>query len=966
MSTAGPVRPMQALRQRRESQRPSQLRSSTRNAQGDAEEAAAADKVVEKPLVINEQYILKKFKGSPPSLIVHLHQHHFRFEQQDGNFPYNSPMRPLLQHIRDGTIPHFILEEMLRAGVTFYEGCLIVQLVDHRSADAKTQAGPQNTSSKEGKTAQFSIHNWNEYLTPSPWVPYPSPPKSSSDESPPPKSEQANRPASSAGEIKAKTEGPSADDANAANRSPRVTTKVLFPTALSYQTELELLANTPMPDLAAARRQQSRAAATPLSAHPPTPLTSMPPTPSAARGPAPKRQKMILDETNVHDFEADVINAAAPALFLEPVHSLLESQDIIEATTHSMHRNAPPPPKTRKRTTAELAADEAQFAADQNFMLFGDSAASTSNAAQMNGDGEGMRSGAAAFEPRFSRFKTLENIKIAHEENERIKKEDEARQAQLKREQQANADAIRRREEAAEQNRVLAARHQQQQQQQQQQQHHQQQQQHQQHQQQQQQAMQAEQMRRQAQAQAQAQAAGNSIGTPLHTQFSQAQQHSPMVRQQTPMQASPVMNANAVANHAMGGPPHMARQMSRQQSSQHPGSAHGTPQMHMNTPQMNQAVPVTRHMTPQPGRVNQHGSPVGAMQGTPMMPVGGQMPQNLSQEQMMRIQQLRRNQLMQQQHQNAAMAGSPHNMTPEQMQIFRQQQIAQAQAQAQMAHHNGQGSNNGTPTPYNAQLAQQMRQQMAQSASPNPGQQQGQQRPPGQQAMMGANMGMGGMNMANMANMTPEQQQQVHRQRSQMIVKRMMAHYGGNLPAPIQQMIRSGQIMQAWQMVVQQQQQAQQANQQQQQQQQGGQNNMGIGGGMGQMNMGGMGMGVSMGGGGQMSMGGGVGGVPAGMNGMGTMGGGGMTMQQMQQVQMRLQQQQQQAAAAQQGGAGGDGGGQPQNQQAYMARLMRQQQMLAQRQAQQQQQNMMGMGGGMGMGMGWQGGMGRGQGGGMG
>ncbi|KKY20404.1 hypothetical protein UCDDS831_g04746 [Diplodia seriata] len=680
MSTAGPVRPMQALRQRRESQRPSQLRSSTRNAHGDAEEAAAADKVVEKPLVINEQYILKKFKGSPPSLIVHLHQHHFRFEQQDGNFPYNSPMRPLLQHIRDGTIPHFILEEMLRAGVTFYEGCLIVQLVDHRSADAKTQAGPQNTSSKEGKTAQFSIHNWNEYLTPSPWVPYPSPPKSSSDESPPPKTEQANRPTSSAGEIKAKTEGPSADDANAANKSPR-------------------------------------------------------------------------------------------------------------------------------------------FAADQNFMLFGDSAASTSNAAQMNGDGEGMRSGAAAFEPRFSRFKTLENIKIAHEENERIKKEEEARQAQLKREQQANADAIRRREEAAEQNRALA-----------------------------------------------------------------------------------------------------------------------------------------------PGRVNQHGSPVGAMQGTPMMPVGGQMPQNLSQEQIMRIQQLRRTQLMQQQHQNAAMAGSPHNMTPEQMQIFRQQQIAQAQAQAQMAHHNGQGSNSGTPTPYNAQLAQQMRQQMAQSASPNPGQQQGQQRPPGQQGMMGANMGMGQMNMANM---TPEQQQQVHRQRSQMIVKRMMAHYGGNLPAPIQQMIRSGQIMQAWQMVVQQQA-AQQANQQQQQQQQGGQNNMGIGGGMGQMNMGGMGMGVSMGGGGQMSMGGGVGGVPAGMNGMGTMGGGGMTMQQMQQVQMRLQQQQQQAAAAQQGGAGGDGGGQPQNQQAYMARLMRQQQMLAQRQAQQQQQSMMGMGGGMGMGMGWQGGMGRGQGGGMG
>lgn len=67
-------------------------------------------------------YVLKKFANYPPSLVVHLHPTHFRFEQQDGSFPYNSEMNFIIEHIRKGTVPHDMIEELLRGGIRFYEG----------------------------------------------------------------------------------------------------------------------------------------------------------------------------------------------------------------------------------------------------------------------------------------------------------------------------------------------------------------------------------------------------------------------------------------------------------------------------------------------------------------------------------------------------------------------------------------------------------------------------------------------------------------------------------------------------------------------------------------------------------------------------------------------------------------------------------------------------------------------------
>jgi len=72
--------------------------------------------------VKDANYILRKFKGKPPSLILHLHPTHFRFDQQDGNFAYNSPMQFILRHIREQTVPHDLLEEFFDSKVTFYDG----------------------------------------------------------------------------------------------------------------------------------------------------------------------------------------------------------------------------------------------------------------------------------------------------------------------------------------------------------------------------------------------------------------------------------------------------------------------------------------------------------------------------------------------------------------------------------------------------------------------------------------------------------------------------------------------------------------------------------------------------------------------------------------------------------------------------------------------------------------------------
>lgn len=79
------------------------------------------------PLVRDSTHILKKFSGNKPSLVIHLHTKFFRFDQQDGSFPYESPMRVLLEHIKNSTVPHEMIDELTKAGVKFYDGLSLMR-----------------------------------------------------------------------------------------------------------------------------------------------------------------------------------------------------------------------------------------------------------------------------------------------------------------------------------------------------------------------------------------------------------------------------------------------------------------------------------------------------------------------------------------------------------------------------------------------------------------------------------------------------------------------------------------------------------------------------------------------------------------------------------------------------------------------------------------------------------------------
>jgi transcription factor SPT20 len=168
MATAQVSRAAQAPR-RRDPPRPVSI-SIKRSAPDDAPEQVAKKPRLNEPLVRDSQYILRKHKGKPPSMTIHLHPSHFRFENQDGSFAYDSPMRFVLQHLKRGTVPHEILEELLSTKVQFYDGCLIVEVHNHRGAGGK-KLGPRDKSADKEK---FSMHNYNEHITPSPYAPYPS------------------------------------------------------------------------------------------------------------------------------------------------------------------------------------------------------------------------------------------------------------------------------------------------------------------------------------------------------------------------------------------------------------------------------------------------------------------------------------------------------------------------------------------------------------------------------------------------------------------------------------------------------------------------------------------------------------------------------------------------------------------------------------------------------------------------
>ena len=78
-------------------------------------------------------------------------------------------MKVFLEHIKNKTVPHEVdlLRDLLQAGVPFYDGCLIVQVHDHKSTVQANNAPKPAANANSNTTTVSTIHNHTPYLTPS-------------------------------------------------------------------------------------------------------------------------------------------------------------------------------------------------------------------------------------------------------------------------------------------------------------------------------------------------------------------------------------------------------------------------------------------------------------------------------------------------------------------------------------------------------------------------------------------------------------------------------------------------------------------------------------------------------------------------------------------------------------------------------------------------------------------------------
>lgn len=610
------------------------------------------------------------------------------------------------------------------------------------------------------------MHNYNEHITPSPFVPYPqclrpsAAPPSALTKSP----SQADNTIEQKEEVKDKESMPAPAITKRIVDGPRIYTTVLHPTDLSRHHDMLILAKTPLADL-----RGNRNGSVSRDGQPPTPMT-----PSITRATLNEKQPMALEQQDLYAIEAEMLLHQNPVLLLDPAHNAEEAQMMADMLRHPLHSHPPPSPQTRKRTHAEMAAEDANDAERERRMLLMDERVRPSQR------GGGERSAAdgqgASSTLDYSRFKTLATIRQQHEEKDRLKKEEEVRTALAKREndlQQAQRKKLledKQLQEAQMKMRQQAALQQQQ----------------------------------QMLAQSQAQHANNM---PTNAQQQQLQQQaqlahlsSPVVRQQTPMMASSPMLANSnglpnggfamtasASNQGAGSPPqpasamqHPGVAMARQMSQQHSQSRHNTPQM-LGTPSMASAVPMdsSRQMTATPRMA--HGSPVQAMQamqGTPnqgMMNTPQMNQQHLTPQQQQMIMQRQR----QQQLQAQAMQAGQGQMTPEQM-MRQQQQLAMQQQQQQQLN----------PQAYQAQLMRMQQMQLQQQAAQN------------QVGTPQMQPGMAQGNIPNDPQMMQQRQQQLRaqqqmlQQRNTQMIQHMAAQNGGQVPQQIRQQLHQQQQQQ--------------------------------------------------------------------------------------------------------------------------------------------------------------------------
>lgn len=101
--------------------------------------------------------ILKKYSKCPPSLSLHIFETHYRFNNsQDSNtIPKNSPMiKDFLHHVLKEEIPLEMSELTKDFAIKSYDGCLILQVYDHRNMIPTGVPNPSQNAQKDDNPPQ--------------------------------------------------------------------------------------------------------------------------------------------------------------------------------------------------------------------------------------------------------------------------------------------------------------------------------------------------------------------------------------------------------------------------------------------------------------------------------------------------------------------------------------------------------------------------------------------------------------------------------------------------------------------------------------------------------------------------------------------------------------------------------------------------------------------------------------------
>lgn len=98
----------------------------------------------------DEASILAKYADQSASMELQVHPTHFRFGNQEGIIPRNSPnIQQFLEFVQEGVISPAATEVFRDSGVKFYEGCVILEIKDYRDISPTVKEYESETRSSE-------------------------------------------------------------------------------------------------------------------------------------------------------------------------------------------------------------------------------------------------------------------------------------------------------------------------------------------------------------------------------------------------------------------------------------------------------------------------------------------------------------------------------------------------------------------------------------------------------------------------------------------------------------------------------------------------------------------------------------------------------------------------------------------------------------------------------------------------